>query len=72
MIKIDDYDQPIEAAKKIIYGLRPFECSETEKKFRAALGTSVEAVDMYSVPEIREIAEHLMAYVKGREAEENL
>lgn len=68
MITIDDNDLPITAAKKIITGTKPFEPTP----FMRALGKAVtgsehacDTVDMFSVDEIKEIADYLMIFYKS-------
>ena len=59
MINIEDNDLPITVAQKIISGTRPYTPTPIEKAFFVE-----ETVDMFSVAEIKEIAEYLLCYCK--------
>lgn len=64
MITINDNDMPITAAEKIITGTKPNNSILTEA-FAKACGFSEEEAkmcDMFSIEEIKEIAEYLMIY----------
>lgn len=60
MIQIDDYDPPMIAANKIIYGTRPRE----KQPVLPLIKNDAANEDMYSISEIEEIALYLMIYVK--------
>ena len=65
MIQIEDYDVPIEVAKKIITGTKKIQMSSTEKKLRKAYtGYDSDSydLDMFSLEEIREIAFYLLVF----------
>lgn len=51
MIEINDTDLPITVAEKIITGTKPYVASDT--------------VDMFSLEEIKEIADYLMMYYES-------
>lgn len=68
MITIDDNDLPITAAEKIVAGTKPYEPTP----FMRALGKAVtgsehacDTIDMFTVDEIKEIADYLMTYYKS-------
>lgn len=70
MIRIEDHDPPIVAAQKIIFGERPYDSPPVMKAMAVALTGEKKAgdtEDMYSVEEIREIAEYLMVYYQAHE-----
>lgn len=73
MIQIDDYDPPIEVAKKIITGTRKYDPAPIVKAFNAVFGTNskeqenkkeyeIEYEDMFDLEEIKEIADYLLVY----------
>lgn len=66
MIVIEDNDFPVDAAAKIIKGTRPAELNELQKRMRGYLLPESlkddQTMDMFTIEEIREIAEHLMVY----------
>lgn len=66
MIQINDNDMPITVAEKIINGTKPNDISEalrnaTEKLF----GIRADTQDMFSLEEIKEIADYLMVYFQA-------
>lgn len=66
MIKIEDGDMPIVAAQKIITATRKNEPTEVVRNLSAVFygdAGAYDYVDMYSVEELREIAEYLLVYV---------
>ncbi len=70
MITIEDYDLPIVVAKKIICGTRPYNSSPLVKEIAKAFTgdeSAGETQDMFSLEEIKEIAEYLMVYVKSHQ-----
>lgn len=63
MFTVEDNDLPITVAEKIIKGTKPNDLSEqmrnmTEKIF----GIKSDTQDMFSLEEIKEIADYLMCY----------
>ena len=63
MIQISDKDLPITAAKKIIKGTKPFEPSPMMRLLEiAATGkeSAADTIDMFTLEEIKEIADYLM------------
>lgn len=66
MIQIDDNDMPIEAAQKIINGIKPYEPMDFEKSICKALSKDPKTeVFMFSVGEIEELANYLLVYVNS-------
>lgn len=66
MIQIDDNDTPIEAAQKIINGIKPYEPMDFEKSICKALSKDPKTeVDMFSVGDIEELANYLLVYVNS-------
>lgn len=65
MIEIEDNDLPITVAEKIINGTKPYNPSPAMKSITKAI-TGVECdcdtQDMFSLEEIKEIADYLMVY----------
>lgn len=64
--------QPIEVAERIITTTVTREKTEAEKSLRKEFGNESDTVaePMYSVPEIRQIAEHLLVYCNANEGVE--
>lgn len=67
MIQILDNDLPVNVANKLITGTKPY----NPTPFMRALGTAItgnekssETQDMFSIEEIKEIAEYLEVYCK--------
>lgn len=70
MITIEDFDLPITAAEKIIRGTRPHNPTEFAKIFATLITgkeTAADTVDMFSIDEIKEIADYLMVYYHAHE-----
>lgn len=68
MITIDDYDLPITAAEKLINGTRPNNPTPVIKALAKAItgnDESSETVDMFTVDEIKEIADYLITYYES-------
>ena len=68
MIGISDTDLPITAAEKIITGTKPYAATPLTKAVVKALTgseTASDTVDMFSLEEIKEIADYLMVYYEG-------
>lgn len=62
MIQIDDYDLPIQVAEKIIAGTKDVPASALDKMFaRKQIGETVSR-DMFTLEEIKEIADYLVIY----------
>ena len=65
MIIINDHDLPVSAAQKLITATRPNDTSEAVKAM-ARLITGIpdagETIDMFTVDELREIADYLIVY----------
>ena len=66
MIEIKDTDLPITVAEKIITGTKPLQ-PLTKAVMKAIIGneSDIETIDMFSVDEIKEIADYLMVYYKS-------
>lgn len=63
MINISDNDLPITVAEKIINGTKPNNATPLAKEIAKSLtGESCENMDMFSLEEIKEIADYLMVY----------
>ena len=63
MITINDNDLPITVAEKIINGTKPSDLSEQMRKSVEKLfGSCGNTQDMFSLDEIKEIADYLMVY----------
>ena len=63
MITILDNDLPISVADKIITGTKPYDATSCAKAIAEALtGEKCETMDMFSLEEIKEIADYLMIY----------
>ena len=70
MIQISDKDLPITAAEKIIKGTKPFNPSPMMRLLtKAATGEESEAdtTDMFTLEEIKEIADYLMVYYNAHQ-----
>ena len=66
MFTVEDNDLPITVAEKIINGTKPNDISEqlrnaTEKLF----GIKADTSDMFTLEEIKEIADYLMVYYQN-------
>ena len=65
MITIDDHDLPVTVAQKLVTATRPNDTSEAAKAM-ARLITGIpdagETIDMFTVDELREIADYLIVY----------
>lgn len=73
MIEIKDNDLPITVAEKIITGTRPrIDTPFTKAVVKAITGSEAasESVNMFSLEEIKEIADYLMAYYERHKEEE--
>ncbi len=63
MITIKDNDLPITVAEKIINGRKPSDLSEQmQRTVEKLFGSCSNTQDMYSLEEIKEIADYLMVY----------
>ena len=65
MIQIEDKDMPIVVAEKIIAGIKPYNPTPLMKSFAKAVTGDENASntqDMFSLEEIKEIADYLMVY----------
>ncbi len=65
MIIINDHDLPVSAAQKLITATRPNDTSEAVKAMaRIITGCpdAGETIDMFTVDELREIADYLIVY----------
>ena len=68
MITINDNDLPITVAEKIINGTKPTDISESMAKLKETLfGTKCDTQDMYSLEEIKEIADYLIVYYNNHQ-----
>ena len=68
MIEINDTDLPITVAEKIITGTKPYVATPLTKAVVKALTgseTASDTVDMFSLEEIKEIADYLMMYYES-------
>ena len=73
MIEIKDTDMPITVAEKIITGTKPYGGSPlTKAVVKAITGneSDIETIDMFSVDEIKEIADYLMVYYESHKEDE--
>lgn len=69
MIQIEDNDLPITAAAKIIRGTKPYNPTPVMKAMSKAItGEDSNTQDMFSLEEIKEIADYLMVYYDSHEA----
>ena len=75
MITIQDNDFPVDVAAKIIRGTRPADLAEMQKRAGGwMLPDSVkdgQTMDMFTLNEIKEIAEYLMTYYNHHFMEES-
>lgn len=66
MIQINDDDLPITVAEKIINGTKPNDLSETMRKATEKLfGVKADTQDMFTLEEIKEIADYLTVYYQA-------
>ena len=68
MIEIKDTDLPITVAEKIITGTKPYVATPlTKAVVKAITGseTASDTEDMFSLEEIKEIADYLMVYYES-------
>lgn len=68
MIEIKDTDMPITVAEKIITGTKPYNATPlTRAVVKAITGseTASESLDMFTLYEIKEIADYLMIYYES-------
>ena len=68
MIEINDTDLPVTVAEKIITGTKPYAATPLTKAVVKALTgseTASDTVDMFSLEEIKEIADYLMVYYES-------
>lgn len=68
MIQINDSDQPIEVAQKIITGTKVVKLTTVQKALRIAIANdnSEECeLDMFSLEEIKEIIDYLTIYYEA-------
>lgn len=68
MIQINDYDQPIQVAQKLVTGTKIVTLNTIQKTIRSVMvnDNSAEAeFDMFSLEEIKEIIDHLTIYYKA-------
>ena len=68
MIEIKDTDLPVMVAEKIITGTKPYVSTPLTKAIARTLTgdeTAGDIVDMFSLEEIREIADYLMVYYES-------
>jgi formylmethanofuran dehydrogenase subunit B len=71
MIVIEDNDFPVDVACKIIKGIKKNEPTPLMRSFVKDLTGKdcADEVDMFSLEEIKEIAEYLMVYCKSHKEE---
>lgn len=70
MIEIQDYDEPIVVAEKLINARTKRKCGSFDKMIQKAFtGQELDEVevDTFSDEDLKEIADHLMLYVKRQE-----
>lgn len=68
MIQIEDNDLPITVAQKIIRGVKPYNPAPAIKALAKALTGdehSVDTQDMFSLEDIKEIADYLTVYCQA-------
>lgn len=67
MIQIDDNDLPITVAEKIIKGTKPNKYSTDAWKAlsKTITGNECDTIDMFSIEEIKEIADYLIVYYES-------
>lgn len=70
MIQINDYDLPITVAQKIVTGTKESN-GETvlSKAVKETMGLDISTPDMFSLEEIKEIAEYLWLFYKKHEGD---
>ena len=69
MIQINDYDQPIQVAQKLVTGTKIVTLNTIQKAVRSVMVNDNSAeveFDMFSLEEIKEIIDYLMIYYKAR------
>ena len=74
MIQIEDNDLPITVAEKIIRGTKPYNPTPLVKSIRKVITGDEEdepIADMFSIAEIKEIADHLIVYYNSHVEEED-
>lgn len=64
MFEINDDDQPIVVAQKIIYGTKPYKHTFYADEICETVTDSEQTQDMFDYEEIKEIATYLMVYYK--------
>lgn len=70
MIQINDNDLPITVVEKIIRGTKPNEATEAMKAVAKAITgneNACDTIDMFSLEEIKEIADYLMVYYESHQ-----
>lgn len=70
MIQIMDNDLPITVAEKIIKGVKPYNATPAMKAFAKAFTgneTASDTQDMFSLDEIKEIADYLIVYCNNHQ-----
>lgn len=68
MIVINDKDLPITVAEKIISGIKKYNTSPTLTAITKAITNEEELTeDMFTLEEIKEIADYLIVYYKSNE-----
>ena len=70
MIQINDNDLPITAAEKIINGTKPYNPTDFMKTLtKVVVGDehASDTQDMFTLEEIKEIADYLMVYYRAHE-----
>ena len=73
MIQINDYDSPITAAQKIIHGIKAEPMTPARRlgfilaNGQAPKEDAVYEVDMFTLSDIREIADYLLTYYRYRQ-----
>lgn len=66
MIQIDDNDLPITVAEKIVRGTKPNTMSDAMKNATEKIfGVRADTEDMFSIDEIKEIADYLLVYYES-------
>lgn len=67
MIQINDNDLPITVAEKIINGTKPNKYSTDGWKAlsKAVTGIECDTIDMFSLEDIKEIADYLIVYYES-------
>lgn len=70
MIQIMDNDLPITVAEKIIKGVKPYNATPAMKALAKAITgneTASDTQDMFSLDEIKEIADYLIVYCNNHQ-----